>query len=474
MIYELWHKNKAVLSVNYEPETNRFSDIIEIYDEKHIPVGLINIENYNLSVALQFWWESRIIPKNRSQYKNLLLEVNTLLSNSCGFNLSDQYWIKPQNKDINWQDNNFFTNDFNEDIGKYLTGIKKGPFSAMTSNTPDLFSNGEQDKRWVIEGNVRKLIKYGKPPYFEQPFNEMLATEICRRLGFPHVQYSSIIKGKEEPVIYSSCPDFIDENTELVPAGFIQYVTKKEKSESAYNHLIRCCEYLGMRNIEKIEEGLSQMVLLDYITANVDRHFGNYGFIRNAESLDWIGLAPVFDTGNAMFYEHPTSDLRKSSSLMDNVKCKSFATNQKKQLIIFSNRIAKLNIDFSKLEGIDGYYENILSRNPKVDNERITLLKNMLLQRVEDGQAIIYSRNDITKAFLQDISNDTQSDYLLRIKEILDTYQNKGDLERAVLNNYIRTLKSKNPEDLVNSIKKNIKRINKNPKSSDDDFHLGV
>ena len=470
MIYELCHKKKVVLSVNYEPETNKFSNIIDIYDEKHIPVGLNNFENYNLSAALQFWWESRIIPKNRSRYKDYLLEVNTLLSNSCGFNLSDQYWIRPQNEDIQWEKNNFYTNDFNEDIGKYISGIKSGPFLTMNSNTPDLFSNGEQDKRWVIENNIRKLLKYGRPPYYEQPFNEMLATEICRRLDFPHVQYSFIIKGKEDPVIYSSCPGFVDEKTEFVPAGLIQYVSKKEKSESAYNHLLKCCELLGMKNLDKIEEGLSQMVLLDYITANIDRHYGNFGFLRNADSLEWLGLAPNFDTGNAMFYEYPTSDLRKSSSLMDNVKCKSFASNQKKQLILFSNRIAKLNIDFSKLDGIDNYYENILSKNPKIDNERIALLKKMLLQRVENAQSTIYSSNNITKAFLEEISKNTQNDYLLRIKEALKKFQNKGNLEKAVVNNYIRTLNSKNPEELVTAIKNDISKNNAKKNFRNGDF----
>lgn len=456
MIYELYHKNKKVLSVNYEPGTNKFSDIIDIFDENHIPVGIKNLENYDLSAALQFWWESRIIPKNRGRNQNFLLDVNYLLSNSCGFNLSDQYWIKPQNKDIQWKNNNFYTNKFDEDIGKYLTGVKSGPFSAMSSNTPDLFSNGEQDKRWIIEGNIRKLIKYGKPPYYEQPFNEMLATEICRRLGFPHVQYSSIIKGKENPVIYSSCPCFVNENTEFIPAGFIQYAAKKDKNESAYTHLIKCCDLLGMKDLDKIEAGLAQMVLLDYITANEDRHYGNFGFIRNAETLEWMGLAPNFDTGNAMFYEYPTSDLRKSNSLMDNVKSKTFADNQKKQLILFSDRLAELNIDFTKLNGLENFYENVLSRNPKVDNERIVLLKSMLLQRVENAQAIIYSRNNITKAFLEDISKASENDYLLRIKNVMQKYQNKGNLEKAVVNNYIRSLNAKNPEDLINFIKKSI------------------
>jgi len=44
------------------------------------------------------------------------------------------------------------------------------------------------------------------------------------------------------------------------------------------------------------------MLVLDYLIANEDRHWGNFGAVRNAETLDWIGLAPVFDCGNSLWY----------------------------------------------------------------------------------------------------------------------------------------------------------------------------
>ena len=92
----------------------------------------------------------------------------------------------------------------------------------------------------------------------------------------------------------------------------------------------------------------------------------------------------------------------------------------------------------------------------------------MLLQRIENAQAIIYSRNNITKSFLEDISSANQNDYLLRIKEAMNKYQNKGGLEKAVVNNYIRSLNAKNPENLAYLIKEDIKRvIRKKTKSSD-------
>ena len=356
MLFELYHKNIQVLTVEYDSVTNKFGEIISINNDKHIPVGIQNIENYEMQRSLQLWWDSRLIPKNRSAYKNNWLEIERLKSESFGFNLSDHYWIKPAGSEMTWEKGNFLTNDFSEDIGKYIVGDISKDRLHLNPDTPDLFSNGEQDKRWIIKRGKRLLLKYGKPPYYEQPFNEMLATEICRRFEIPHVKYSFVIKNGDEPQIYSSCPCFIDEKTEFIPAGFVQYLEKKQKGESAYSHLIQCCKKAGMNNLQNIEEELHNMLLVDYITGNVDRHYGNFGFLRDAETLEWKGVVPVFDTGNAMMYEYPTSDLRKSKSLNENVKCKSFASSQEEIMQRFGKNFAKMDFDFSKLKGIDNFY----------------------------------------------------------------------------------------------------------------------
>ncbi len=34
------------------------------------------------------------------------------------------------------------------------------------------------------------------------------------------------------------------------------------------------------------------MIVLDYLIANEDRHLNNFGVIRNAETLEWLGFAP--------------------------------------------------------------------------------------------------------------------------------------------------------------------------------------
>jgi len=465
MVYELWHKNVNVLSVEYEPQTNKFGKILSINDKKHIPVGIQNIPNYNLSQGLQFWWQSRLIPRNRSNFKINNPDLDFLLTGANGFNLSDQYWIKSEKSKMTWEKGNFFTNPFNEDIGEYITGQGKYKFQNMTSHSPDLFSNGQQDKRWVIERGKRFLLKYGRPPYYEQPFNEMLASEICRRLEIPHVQYSLLVKGKTEPVIYSKCPCFVNPNSEFVPAGFIQYTKERNKQTSSYNHLMQCCKLQKIKNAEEIEKAFMQMNVLDYIIANTDRHYGNFGFLRNPETLEWIGNAPNFDTGNAMFYEYPTSDLRKNTSLMENVISRSFARSQKEQVSKFSDKIALLNIDYKKLDGIKDYYEDLLSRNPKEDAERIHLLSGLLVKRIENFKEIVYSKNSIAQDFIGNVSNDKSDLSIMEKIKIARNQIYKNDKNNgALVDKYLQTITSKNLEDFEIKFQKEMNKVMKNAK----------
>lgn len=462
----LFHKNEKVLSVDYEPKTAKFGKVLRLFSEERVPVGIRGIPGLDLSSALQFWWNSRLIPKNRSGFKNIPPEISALASESFGFNLSDQYWIKPEGANVTWEKGNFYTNSFNEEIGKHLVGVKSGPFERMSSNSPDWFSNGEQDKRWVTVRGVKKLLKYGRPPYHEQPFNEALASEICRRLGFAHVGYSAVIKGSSAPEVYSSCPCFVDENTEFVPAGLVQYAAKTQKGVSVYKHLLECCKALGMGGMEAVEKSIAETALLDYIMANVDRHFGNFGFIRDANTLQWKGAAPIFDTGNAMFYEYPTSDLRKSRSLMENVKCRSFAPTQRKLLERLCEEVLGLGVDFSKLDGIEAFYENILSRNPKVDDERRSLLSHLLSERIASAKEIIYSRNSVAMLFLMDVANIKDKDFLSGVKKTRERYRSMGEKEKKAVDNYILSLRPSDEKELENLIKKDAARALKKSRSA--------
>lgn len=59
---------------------------------------------------------------------------------------------------------------------------------------------------------------------------------------------------------------------------------------------IRCCNEYG---IDGAEDYINKMVYCDYVIGNNDRHLGNFGFIRDANTAEIIGFAPLFDSGSA-------------------------------------------------------------------------------------------------------------------------------------------------------------------------------
>ena len=59
------------------------------------------------------------------------------------------------------------------------------------------------------------------------------------------------------------------------------------------------------------------MLCVDFLVANSDRHLNNFGILRDTKSLEWKSMAPVFDSGNSLFYRHNSnSPLPKGKELL--------------------------------------------------------------------------------------------------------------------------------------------------------------
>ena len=111
------HKRKAVAEIELDESTGYILKILELFDSNHLPIGISCKNGIVDRTALNEWWADRSIPASRSGVRNALEYLNisntkTLLVRSFGLSLSDQYWIKPKNKDITWDSVNFFDNSF--------------------------------------------------------------------------------------------------------------------------------------------------------------------------------------------------------------------------------------------------------------------------------------------------------------------------------------------------------------------------
>lgn len=372
--YYLMHKNIKVAALDLDIVTGGIVSIGEIYAEGHIPVGIMVKKHQIDRKELNHWWSGRAIPASRAGLKSALqrLEVpdtQLLLEKCLGLSLSDQYWICPADSDLLWEQVNFFDNPFSEDVGNILMGAVTDSDN-ISLMSPDNTSDGWLKKKWTIRNGKRCLVKGGSGATWQEPYNEVLASRIMERLNIPHVDYVLIQEG-EYP--YSLCEDFITPETELISAWTIIQTRKKENHVSVYQHYLDCCSELG---IPDIQQAIDKMIVLDYLILNEDRHMNNFGVIRNADTLEYLGAAPVYDSGTSLWFDKPTALIHGKAK----VNCKPFKNTHEEQLKLVSDFSW---LDLEELQGIDDEWRQIVKDSLFIDSARCEAIAVGLNQRLQ-------------------------------------------------------------------------------------------
>lgn len=373
MKYILMHREIEVAEIELD-ELSHITNIYEVYAEEHFPVGTLGKHGVDKTMLAK-WWAKRSIPASRSGLRETLdlLHMSVpqeLLAKCYGLSLSDQYWISPKDKPLMWKEINFFDHDFSEDVGNLLFGY--GEFSdSMSLISPDNTSDGQLIKKWKIADGKRVLIKGGSNPYQQEPLCEVIASGIAERLCIPHTKYT-LLWEHEKP--FSVCQDFITSETELVSAYHIMQSRKKPNDLSDYEFYLSCVEQFGVKNIREQTE---KMIVLDFLIGNEDRHFNNFGLIRNAVTLEWIGVAPIFDCGTSLWYNTQESLIKP---LSPNLPAKPFKKTHREQIKLVKDFSW---VDLKALDGMKEEMEEILSQSPYISRERRTVLCDAFCQRAE-------------------------------------------------------------------------------------------
>lgn len=307
----LMNKNKEVLVAEYDSANGVFSRVYEVYDINYAPYILKSfyiendINDTPFRTNLSNWFQGRGIPSWRDKLDLLLhrLDITApteLLNKAFGLSLSDQYWLKPYDLDIDYDDINFFDNDFSyaEFMKASLSKNTKIIINENSLKTPNNTTDGMLKKAWIIENGKRYLLKGGYKNELLQPFNEALATEICRRLNFNYVEYTLDIY---KDTVVSKCPCFINKNTELITCYQIRNDMKRHNDKQDYEEYIKVLEEKGIKDARI---NMENMYILDFLIMNEDRHLNNFGIIRDVNTLKWISVAPIFDNGQSLRIEY--------------------------------------------------------------------------------------------------------------------------------------------------------------------------
>jgi len=386
--FVLKHKDIAVVELELD-ESGAIAVLGKTLDVAHLPVGTADSQGVDFPVIKE-WWKGRSIPASREGLRPVLdaLGIRSpqqLLDKGFGLSLSDQYWICPQGEELKWADINFFHNPFSEDVGNLLfRKLEVEDMDAISLLSPDNTSDGVLKKKWKIIDGKRCLIKGGSKPLNQEVANEVLASRICGRLGIPHVNYEIVELDGDK---YSVCEDFITGDTELVTAWHIKKMITKGDAASAYERYIAKTEELG---ISDARQKTDMMLTLDFIIVNTDRHYNNFGLIRDANTLEWLSVAPIYDSGTSMWSKELPSAMDAESM---GIESKPFRGRHDKQIKLVRD-FSWLNLD--ALDGIEDEYAEILSAavsDPSTLAVRNNTLCRALRKRIEWLKRIVNAQD---------------------------------------------------------------------------------
>ena len=243
------------------------------------------------------WLQRRVIPKNRAYVAEILktygLSVNDtkgIIDVCKGLSLNDSYWVVPQGFTGTFAQYNLYENRFSEILSLVAyTGI--GQSDAAFTTSPELTTNGMLPKAWrFIEGEGIYLYKggtFGAANTGNEPYSEFYASQVAQAMGLDAVAYElENWKG----ILASRCKLFTDINTAYIPIGRIV----REGGLKA------CLEYYRQLGPEAYEQ-IKSMLVFDAVIYNEDRHFGNFGVLRDNHTGKVTSAAPVFDNGMSLF-----------------------------------------------------------------------------------------------------------------------------------------------------------------------------
>lgn len=247
--------------------------------------------------GLGHWLRHRTIPKNRAYVHALLakcgLNLNRPMSiiKVCkGLSLNDCYWVVEDGDNGTFAKNNLYENPFSNALAALaFTGYGSSVRSSLRSS-PEFTTNGMLPKCWRrIEGKVTlyKGGTMGASNTGYEPYSEFYAAQVAAAMDIRAVPYGL---SKWKGVLCSTCELFTSIDVAYLPVG--RLVT-----QGGLPAVTEYYERLG----DPFVDALREMLVFDAVICNVDRHFGNFGFLIGSRSNQIIAPAPLFDHGNSLF-----------------------------------------------------------------------------------------------------------------------------------------------------------------------------
>ena len=389
--YTLMHKDDECGILSIDKTTGRFVSYKD-YDYGNSPY----LGNADLK-KIKRWWEMRAIPANRETIQKLINSFNCVtneeyLAKNLALSVTDAYWIRPIESDhaFLYDEINFYN------LQRYNDG--KVPYHNATSYSPDASLGGQMEKYWDLSKGKPVLVKQAFKSFGQQAINEKFATLIHERQQklIPYTSYD--IAKMDDGSVYSLCDAFTDRHTEFIPAYEILESTKMPNDMNLYETYIKICAQNGIDE-DAIRVFMDYQTLTDFVISNTDEHLMNFGVLRDIDSLEIFSPAPIFDSGNSMFYDDLKTEPFTRAELLSR-KITSFYDIEEKILKnVYNKNIVTLDLLPEPNEVAEFYKENgIPERRADVIAQNYSN-KLILLHEFQHGKTVSHyfeAKNPIT------------------------------------------------------------------------------
>ena len=295
IIYNLMNKDNIVATFHLIRQDNVTNcEQVNVYGK--LPLDMKGIND---------WLRERyvIMKRNRADQLMSQLGLDTLIDRieftNCA-SLFDSFWVKRADSPLTWNDVSLYRNDFSEYLSRFTMGETVIPNNAKNKKhlSPEYHSEGSFDHCWIREKENIYMLKAGSHGFANtgrEPFNEVYANQVEEALGYQdYVKYSLTthlrrLAGTNELIetIVTKCAIMTNENVGLMGAAKLGI--------HSYEELINYCERIS----EEAKEKVIDMLVLDCLICNTDRHMNNVSLKINNDTLQVIGVSSIYDNNMA-------------------------------------------------------------------------------------------------------------------------------------------------------------------------------
>ncbi|MBR0399950.1 MAG: hypothetical protein IJH95_03940 [Mogibacterium sp.] len=347
---------------------------LHIVDEKLAPLYLKDF---------RAWVASRAIASSRGLTSRNIKAASGLSANEYDFEtamkahaacVADNYWVREKGSELRYEDVSF--DGYTGYFSRLALGLDYSWSDYVSDDpNPELTNIGNSDKSWQTDEFGTRWL-YKKQP-LNECYNEVLASKLAKKLGIDTVDYE---------LVYASEPD-----PELGRYGIVRSTDFMQNRDLNFEPAELILKHLGTRDsdIEANADYFNELglvkpylniIYLDIISGNPDRHSFNYGVLRDRSTGAVVGMAPNFDNNFAFFAgSMPTEQFIRAAKKYDwRAPCEVADSATASENALTETFLAELAAEMKSIAAFGSYDNPGAIRSIKTRNDQLfTELKEL-------------------------------------------------------------------------------------------------